>query len=416
MLNLKQDVLILGGGVIGLSCALFLLKQGCSVRILEKNTVGGATSHGNCGTITPSHARPLAAPGMIGKALKYMTQSDAPFYVKPSTDLALLEWLLRFSLRCNVKDMHQAALAKASLLNASRTLLQTTIEQHQFDCAFSASGVMYAFNSQQGLDEMLHELPLLRECAVRAEVLSASELAQREPALKSTMVGGIFFPDDAHFRPDAYCAELVRVVRELGGVIEEHCEVQALHCFAGKIQTVQTNQGNYEAENVVMAMAVWSAAMAKSIDLNLPIQPGKGYSITYNSPAIIPKTPLVLAERSVCVTAWPSGYRLGSTMEFSGFDDKLNAKRLAALERGAHEYLHEPFGDEVQERWFGWRPMTYDDLPIIGKSPKHENLFLATGHGMLGMSMSAITGKLIAELITEQKPCVDVKPFSASRF
>ncbi len=416
MLNNKQDVLVLGGGVIGLSCALFLLKQGRSVRILEKNIVGGATSHGNCGTITPSHARPLAAPGMIGKALKYMTQTDAPFYVKPSTDLALLEWLLRFSLRCNVKDMHQAALAKASLLNASRTLLQSTIEQHQFDCAFSASGVMYAFNSQQGLDEMLHELPLLRECAVRAEVLSASELAQREPALKSTMVGGIFFPDDAHFRPDAYCTELARVVRELGGVIEEHCEVQALHCLAGKIQTVQTNQGNYEAENIVMAMAVWSAALAKSIDINLPIQPGKGYSITYNKPEIMPQTPLVLFERSVCVTAWPDGYRLGSTMEFSGFDDKLNAKRLAALERGAHEYLHEPFGDEVRERWFGWRPMTYDDLPIIGKSPKHENLFLATGHGMLGMSMSAITGKLIAELITEQTPCVDVKPFCASRF
>ncbi len=416
MLNHKQDVLILGGGVIGLSCALFLLRQGRSVRILEKNTIGGATSHGNCGTITPSHALPLAAPGMIGKALKYMTQADAPFYVKPSTDLALLEWLLRFSLRCNAKDMHQAALAKASLLNASRTLLQATIEQHQFDCAFSASGVMYAFNTQQGMNEMLCELPLLRECSVRSEVLSASELALREPTLKSTMVGGIFFPDDAHFRPDAYCAELSRVVRELGGVIEEHCEVQALHCFAEKIQSVQTNQGNYEAENVVMATAVWSTALAKSIDLNLPIQPGKGYSITYSKPELLPKTPLVLSERSVCVTAWPDGYRLGSTMEFSGFDDKLNAKRLAALERGAHEYLHEPFGDEVRERWFGWRPMTYDDLPIIGKSPKHENLFLATGHGMLGMSMSAITGKLIAELITEQTPCVDVKPFCASRF
>jgi len=416
MLNHKQDVLILGGGVIGLSCALFLLKQGRSVRILEKNTIGGATSHGNCGTITPSHALPLAAPGMIGKALKYMTQADAPFYVKPSTDLALLEWLLRFSLRCNVKDMRQSAFAKASLLNHSRALLQTNIEQHQLDCAFSASGVMYAFNTQQGLDDMLHELPLLRECSVRCEILNAAELALREPALKSTMVGGIFFPDDAHFRPDAYCAELARVVRELGGVIEEHCEVQALHCLAGKIQTVQTNQGNYEAENVVMAMAVWSSALAKSIDLNLPIQPGKGYSITYSKPELMPKTPLVLSERSVCVTAWPDGYRLGSTMEFSGFDDKLNAKRLAALERGAHEYLHEPFGDEVRERWFGWRPMTYDDLPIIGKSPKHENLFLATGHGMLGMSMSAITGKLIAELITEQKPCVDVKPFCASRF
>lgn len=416
MQNQKQDVLILGGGVIGLSCALFLLKQGRSVRILEKNTVGGATSHGNCGAITPSHAIPLAVPGMIGKALKYMRQADAPFYVKPSTDLSLLEWLLRFSLRCNAKDMRQGAMAKASLLNGSRALMQKTIEQHQLDCAFSSTGVMYVFNSQQGLDEMLHELPILRECAVRSEVLSASELAQREPALKSSMAGGVYFPDDAHLRPEAYCAELARVVRELGGVIEEHCEVQALHCAAGKIQNVQTSQGNYAADQVVMAMAVWSSALAKSIDINLPIQPGKGYSITYSKPEIMPKTPLVLSERSVFVTPWPDGFRLGSTMEFSGFDDKLNAKRLAALERGAHEYLHEPFGDEVKERWYGWRPMTYDDLPIIGKSPKHENLYLAAGHGMLGMSMSAITGQLISELITGQSPSIDVNPYSASRF
>jgi D-amino-acid dehydrogenase len=416
MSNHKHDVLILGGGVIGLSCALFLLKHGRSVCVLEKNTIGSATSHGNCGTITPSHALPLAAPGMIGKALKYMTQSDAPFYVKPSTDLALLEWLLRFSLRCNDKDLRQGALAKAALLNSSRALLQTTIEQHAMQCAFSASGVMYVFNSQQGLDEMLQELPLLRECSVSAEVLSTAALAQREPALKPQMVGGVFFPGDAHFRPDAYCAELARVVRALGGVIEEHCEVYALHCQAGKVLSVQTQQGDRPVSTVVMATAVWSAAMAKGIELNLPIQPGKGYSITYNKPEIMPKTPLVLSERSVCVTTWPDGYRLGSTMEFSGFDDSLNQKRLAALERGAQAYLHTPYGSEVREQWFGWRPMTYDDLPIIGPSPKHENLFLATGHGMLGMSMSAMTGQLIAELVTDQPPSIDLSVFSARRF
>jgi D-amino-acid dehydrogenase len=156
--------------------------------------------------------------------------------------------------------------------------------------------------------------------------------------------------------------------------------------------------------------------LLKGIDLSLPVQPGKGYSITYTPPEIVPKTPLVLTERSVCVTAWRDGYRLGSTMEFSGFDDKLNAKRLAALERGAHEYLHEPFGEEVRQRWFGWRPMTYDDLPILGRSPRHTNLFIATGHGMLGMSMSAITGQLMADLIGGQQTTIDLAPYSPARF
>lgn len=230
------------------------------------------------------------------------------------------------------------------------------------------------------------------------------------------MAGGVFFPDDAHFRPDAYCSELARLVRQLGGIIEEGCEVLSLQAQGDSIEYVETSKGLRQAKQILVALASWSPALVKNVGIALPIQPGKGYSITYTLPAILPKTPLVLTERSVCVTTWNDGYRLGSTMEFSGFDDKLNAKRLAALERGAHEYLHEPFGEEVKERWYGWRPMTYDDLPIIGASPRHRNLFLATGHGMLGMSMSAITGQLIAELLTGRNPSIDITPFSPGRF
>ena len=411
-----EDVLILGGGVIGLSCALFLLQAGRSVRILDRSRVGAATSHGNCGTITPSHAPPLAAPGMIRKALKYMAQADAPFYIKASTDLSLLDWLLRFSLRCNEKDHRRDALAKAALLNASRQLLQHTIEAHEMQCQFRASGVLYACKSTQRLDELAAELPLLAECGVRAELLDPAGLAMREPALLPGMSGGVYFPDDAHFRPDAYCAELARVVRGLGGVIEEDCEVLALASEGDRIRHVETRQGRRSAPQIIVALAAWSPAVLKSLGLPLPIQPGKGYSITYTLPPLVPRTPLVLTERSVCVTAWPDGYRLGSTMEFSGFDATLNARRLAALERGAHEYLHEPFGEEVLERWYGWRPMTYDDLPIIGASPKHRNLYLATGHGMLGMSMSAITGQLLAELLTGRTPSIDIAPFAPDRF
>lgn len=412
----NDDVLILGGGVIGLSCALFLLEQGRSVRILEKNTVGGATSHGNCGTITPSHAPPLAAPGMIGKALKYMTQADAPFYIKPSTDLPLLDWLLRFSLRCNTHDHRKSALARAALLNASRSLLEDIITRHAFDCGFDANGEMYVCRTQEGLDALAQELPLLADCGIVAEQLDAQTLAAREPALLPGMAGGIFFPNDAHFRPDAYCAELAGAVRALGGIIEEHCEVLTVAADGDCIMHVETACGRRQGAQVLVALAAWSPAIVRSLDLALPIQPGKGYSISYSLPPIVPKTPLVLTERSVCVTSWADGYRLGSTMEFAGFDDSLNAKRLDALERGAREYLKAPIGPEVLSRWFGWRPMTYDDLPILGKSPKHGNLFLATGHGMLGMSMSAISGQLLAAQMTGRESAIDISPYSAGRF
>lgn len=416
MTNQTEQVLILGGGVIGLSCALYLLQAGRSVRILEKNLIGAATSHANCGTITPSHALPLAGPGMISKALKYMTQADAPFYIKPSTDLNLLEWLLRFSLRCNAKDQRRAAFAKAALLNASRQSLQSLIEKYNLDCQFQASGVMYVCKSQMHLDELSTELALLKECGVSSEPIGGMDLAQREPALLPGMAGGVFFPGDAHFKPDSYCAELQRMVLQLGGVIDESCEVLGLQADGDLITQVETSKGPRCAPQILLALASWSPALLKTVELSLPVQPGKGYSITYTPPGMVPKTPLVLTERSVCVTAWRDGYRLGSTMEFSGFDDKLNAKRLAALERGAHEYLHEPFGEEVKQRWFGWRPMTYDDLPILGRSPRHANLFIATGHGMLGMSMSAITGQLLAELICGQQTAIDLAPYSPARF
>jgi D-amino-acid dehydrogenase len=150
--------------------------------------------------------------------------------------------------------------------------------------------------------------------------------------------------------------------------------------------------------------------------LGRAMQPGKGYSITYDRPALAPKQPVVLYERSVCVTTWDSGYRLGSTMEFSGYDTSLNRRRLDALERGAREYLHEPVGPVKREEWFGWRPMTFDDLPIIGAVPGHRHLWLATGHGMLGVSMSTGTAQLVADLVCARTPRIDPLPYSPQRF
>jgi D-amino-acid dehydrogenase len=156
--------------------------------------------------------------------------------------------------------------------------------------------------------------------------------------------------------------------------------------------------------------------MMRELNLDLPVQPGKGYSITYTRPTLAPKRPIVLKERSVCVTTWGSGYRLGSTMEFAGYDDRLNRRRLDALERGAGEYLHEPTGPLKIEEWYGWRPMTWDDLPILGAVPNYKNAWLATGHGMLGVSMSTVTGHLLADLVCRRAPIIDPAPYSISRF
>lgn len=411
-----NDVLIIGGGVIGLACAYYLLRAGRGVRVLERGRIGAATSHGNCGTLTPSHAAPLASPGTLAKALRWMTRPDAPLYIKPRLDLPLAYWLLQFARRCNRRDWQASATAKGALLQASRGLIETLVRENGLDCEFEASGLRYVYRTAQAMDQDLSDLPQLQALGVQAEVLDGAALAAGDSAFLPGLAGAIHFPGDAHLRPDRFTAELARCVRALGGIIDEHVAVESLEISTTGAVAALTSTGRLSARDVLVACGPWSQGLLRQAGLNLPIQPGKGYSITYSLPSRAPRIPAVLRERSVCVTAWDSGFRLGSTMEFSGYDASLNRLRLDALERGAAEYLHEPVGAEKREEWFGWRPMTWDDLPILGRSPAHRHLWLATGHGMMGMGMSAASGRLLAELMTGQSPMLDPAPYDASRF
>ena len=412
--------------MIGLACAHYLLQSGRGVTVLDRGTIGSGSSHANCGTLTPSHAPPLAAPGMLGKALRWMLQPDAPLYIAPRFDPALWRWLWRFARRCNQRDWLQAAQDKAALLHASRSLIETLVRDERLDCEFAADGVLYAFRESRTFEETIAGRHALADLGIPSEVWDATTLREREPALRDDIIGGMWLPGDASLRPDRFVAELARIVRAAGGTIIEDCAVDGfdrdgLGRNGARITAVATMQDDaaahaIRARDIILATGAWSPSFAKQLGIALPIQPGKGYSITYDAPALVPCRPLLLKERSVCVTAWGSGFRLGSTMEFSGFDERLNRTRLDALEKASREYLREPVGPVKREEWFGWRPMTWDDLPILGRAPGCENLWLATGHGMLGMSMSAITGLLLSELISGRAPSLDMTPYSAQRF
>jgi len=413
-----EDIVIAGAGAVGLASALALLEAGRSVRVIDAGRVGGGASHGNCGTITPSHAPPLAAPGMVLTALRWMLTPDAPLYIRPRFDPVLWQWLLRFAARCNLRDWTTSARAKAALLNDSRVRIGDWVRDHGLDCEFAESGEDYVFRDPRKFEHDQHEVPLLRELGIPVEVYDGRTYEAQEPALKPGVAGAIRFPGDAMLRPDRYVAELARLVRARGGRIDEGCALEAVDVARDGVR-LRTGMGECGARHVVLAMGAWSPRLSRTIgmpSLRRAMQPGKGYSITYSSPGLVPRHPLILRERSVCVTAWGSGYRLGSTMEFSGYDDTLNERRLGALERGAAEYLHEPVGPELRERWYGWRPMSCDDIPIIGRVPGHDALWLATGHGMMGVGMSAGTGQLVADLLTGRTPAVDPAPYRPGRF
>jgi D-amino-acid dehydrogenase len=352
----------------------------------------------------------------VAKGLKWMLKPDAPFRIKPTLDPELLGWLLSFARHCNERDYRATAVLKSRLMLASRARLAQLVRDERLDCEFEDSGTLYVYREAAKLEQAAADVELLKTLGVPVRVLTASETRALEPALNDRIVGAHHHPDDARLRPDRFVDELARAVRAAGGVICENSEIQGFRLDDDRVSGVMTSQGEYGGDEVVYALGAWSPAQAKSLGLRLPIQPGKGYSITYSRPALAPKIPLVLKERSVCVTAWDSGYRLGSTMEFAGYDTSLNRTRLDALKRGAAEYLREPFGAVVEEEWYGWRPMTPDDLPIIGRAPRWSNLILATGHGMLGVSLSAITGQLVSELLTGASPSFDLAPLAVTRF
>jgi D-amino-acid dehydrogenase len=413
-----SDCLVVGAGVSGLATALALLNDGREVTVIDAGRIGGGSSHGNCGTLTPSHAPPLAAPGTIAKAMRWMLKKDAPLFVPPRFDPALWRWMIGFALRCNARDWEASARAKYTMLADSRLRIQQWIEDYGLDCDFVESGEDYVFRDGRAMEREMHEIPLLRELGVDVEIVDGATYEALEPALKPGVAGAIRFSGDAALRPDRYVAELARIVRERGGRILEGCALLSLE--SGKDGFVATTAlGTLHARDVVIATGAWSPRLASAIGvpwLRKAIQPGKGYSITYSPPALVPKRPMILHEPSVCVSSWPGGFRLGSTMEFSGYDSSLNEQRLGALERGARQFLHEPVGPELREKWFGWRPMSRDDIPLLGRAPGHPHLWMAVGHGMMGVGMSAGTGQLMADLIAGRAPAVNPAPFDPARF
>ena len=418
MQHKPEDVVVVGGGVIGLASALALLEGGRGVRVIDAGRIGGGASHGNCGTITPSHAPPLAAPGMVAVALRWMLTPDAPLYIKPRVDPLLWRWLLGFAARCNPRDWQRSAQAKSALLNDSRARLADWVARYGMDCEFAEAGVDYIFRDRHAFAEEQKEVEALRAFGVTVEAIDGVQYEAMEPALRPGVAGALRFDGDAVLRPDRYVSELARLVRERGGEIVENCAFESVDIARDQV-TLHTTQGPMQARDVVFALGAWSPRLANAIGftgLRRAMQPGKGYSITYSAPSLVPRRPIVLRERSVCVTAWGSGFRLGSTMEFSGYDDTLNKRRLAALERGAAEYLRRPVGPEVREQWYGWRPMCIDDVPLIGRVPQCDGLWLATGHGMMGVSMSAATGQLLADLMTGRDSAVDPQPYRPERF
>ena len=412
MSSARGKVIIVGCGVIGTACAHYLSRSGWTVEMIDRGKFGMGCSHANCGLICPSHVLPLAAPGVLGLALKALFQKNSPFAIKPRLDWALWSWLVRFARRCNTRDMLEAGRAIQALLQSSRSLYQELVETEPLDAEWETRGLLFVFRSAAAMEHYGQTDHLLRESfGLASKRYEGDDLLLLEPALKPGLAGGWHYGAEAHLRPDRLMSSWRSRLEARGVTIREQCEFQGFDRQGRLARGIVTPQGTLHAEAFVIATGAWTPLLQQHLGCRIPIQPGKGYSITMPRPARCPAIPLLLEEHRVAVTPMKSGYRLGSTMEFAGYDTTLNPRRLDLLRDGASHYLQEPYTEPVVEEWYGWRPMTYDGKPIIDRSLALENVCIAAGHNMLGLSMAPATGKLIAEMLSGFPAHIDPAPY-----
>jgi len=412
------DVVVIGGGVIGTACAYYLAKAGRSVTLLDRAKHGAACSHGNCGYVCPSHVLPHAGPGALLSTLKTLFQKNSPLKVRPGFLLKNLGWFLNFARRCNERDMLLAATGIQSLLNSSRQLYDELLKTEAIDCEWDTQGLLFVFHTAKVFAHYAEVNHMLKEkFSLPAERFETEQLLKLEPSLiPGSVAGGYLYKSDAQVRPDRLMKAWRTVIENLGVTIREDCEVKGFNTAKGLATSVSTTQGDVSGSHYVLATGAWAPLLNRDLGCKLPIIPGKGYSITMPRPAICPTYPMIFEEHRVAVSPFQSGYRIGSTMEFVGYDATMNPNRLKLLRDGAKVYLREPLSEPVQEEWFGWRPMVFDGKPIIDFAPAAKNVLIAAGHGMLGLSMATGTGKLVRELLTETKPHIDSTAYGLARF
>lgn len=414
----KTQTIVIGGGAIGICCAYYLQQLGKQVAVVEKGEICSGSSHGNAGLIVPSHSIPLAAPGVVAQGLRWMFDAESPFYIKPRIDRRFLAWLWKFRGACNEANVSRA-LPVLSRLNAfSLQLFDELAALKGVEFNYEKKGVLQVYKSRKEFDQGVKDARRLHEYGVKSQVLEERDLAAYCGQVRTASVGGIFFPDDAQLIPDRLVHQLARYAENSGVDLLTSTEVLGFETTGRKVTTVKTTRGDIEAENIILAGGSWSGDLARDLGIKLWIEPAKGYSVTFKRPPTCPDLPIMMAEAKVVLTPMDDMLRVAGTLELTGFDLSINKRRLQAILKAVSNYLPDfnPEDLEVMEIWRGLRPCSPDGLPYLGRPGRYDNVIIATGHGMKGISLAPVTGKLVAQLVAGEQPQIGLTALSIDRF
>ncbi|MEO6731943.1 MAG: FAD-dependent oxidoreductase [Ferruginibacter sp.] len=413
-----MKAVVIGGGIIGLCSAYYLQKSGYQVTILERGDLKDNCSFGNAGMIVPSHIVPLASPGIVAQGIKWMFDSKSPFFVKPALSWQMANWGIKFIQHANQKNVDYSATYLRDLNLLSSDLYKELATQPGFDFALEQKGIVMYYKTEKVGEEEIHLAEKARSLGLDAEVLTAQQAQSLEPDVQMDIAGAVHYHCDAHLYPNKLMKQLIQSVTLSGGIIKTNCNVTRIETEKGSVKNVSTDSESFSADTFVVTGGSWLPRLSKMAGINIPLMPGKGYSITQNNPVKKLNIPAILCEAKVAITPMDGRMRYGGTMEIAGINDKININRV----RGIIESVPKYFPDlqvelpETKDIWFGYRPCSPDGLPYIGRSKKLKNLIIAGGHSMMGLSLGPATGKLVAEFANGEALSVKADAFNPERF
>lgn len=412
-----ETVIVVGGGVIGIACAHYLRQAGLDVTVVDQGKIAQACSRSNCGYICPSHVQPLTEPGAFGLAIRSMFNSQSPFRVKPQLDPGLWHWMMQFARRCTHAQVLRAGKSLQAILDASMEEYRRLLPLLSAETEWRENGLLYVLQTQRGLEDFArHDDLTTKHFGVQSKRLSGTELANFDDGFVPNLAGAFWYPGDGSVSPEGLNRAWLASTRTQGVDYIEDCQVHSILKDSGRVVGLETDQGELSADQFVFALGAWSKRWASSLGGSIPVQPGKGYSVTFARPQDAPKYPTLFPEHKIGVSPFERTMRLGSMMEFAGYDATIPPARIAQLRDSARPYLKCDVDGEAIDTWYGWRPMTWDSLPIIGRAGSLSNAYLATGHNMLGLSLAPSTGRLISEMVVDADPHIAPDPYSPSRF
>ena len=412
----QDQVLVIGGGVVGISAAYELARAGAPVTLLERASIDDTASTGNAGLISVAHT-PLPKPGLTKQGVKWMFDPDAPLYIPRKLNPALWQWFWRFRRACSPENFEHCMTVLGGIGKAAGETFREIIETESIECEYQPRGELHVCLTEAGLEGAREECELMNRIGYASRILTGDELRSREPAFRDEVQGALLHEERAFCHPGKFVRALAERACDHGVRLREGEAVRRLVIEHGRCVGASLESGEFiPADAVILAAGIWSGPLARTAGVRIPMQAGKGYHMMITPPDPCPTLAGVMAERYVAVTPMEGGLRLAGTLEFSGINLRLVRRRLELLQLGAAMYIRGIEDAQIKSEWCGLRPCTADGLPVVGWAPGVERLFIATGHAMLGFALGPVSGKAAAACVMDQTPPIELEALSPARF